>query len=272
MSTPTSLKREDRVTKVNRTTRSVRRLIRLFLSIRETPFTYHQTLTFGQDVQTSKQAKGYLEKLLGLLQKQFPSMATVYVEEPQQRGTPHYHVRFYFFNERDLPFSPSDMERKLRAEVYKRWADLRGDAVARRANPLKRSKMNKAESLHYLLKDVMPVTSKARGEVTWYGTRRNDLLKDNSTPISDDDLNQFFIKRFWKPNRQPGKRLMMKDLQWDRAYLQLTIEQWEKHKQRETGSKEPVSDSDFLGFVNERRSNRKRVRRGKGKFDDPSLL
>jgi len=60
----------------------------------------------------------------------------LYVREFQGGGGVHYHVLFFFFDERTSPSPRSRMAEQMRKLVFEMWNGLQGGRLSQRANKL----------------------------------------------------------------------------------------------------------------------------------------
>jgi hypothetical protein len=239
--------------RIQRTKRSIERFAKFFLSIRDTPLTFHQTLTFPQPQRDAAKAQSLLNRLLKSIEKKFPSMAALYVQERQENQGVHFHVRFYFFPARPLP--SAQLERNLRRAVFNRWDALTGGGIVRQGNWLRVSK-DKLWSLHYLLQKVEPVRSvpKQPGQPHWWGCRNKAILEQNAAHIQNVDvlrfLEKFFLEQKRPPRRpRPPDRYTRRWLAQERAYLEAIGFDWQGWKYWKT-LKANCTDIEYLAHLN----------------------
>lgn len=246
-------KKFDDVIVMERSRKSVRRFIKLYLGINDTPYRFHQTLTFKDNLIVSAKAKQKLNKLLDLLRKEFPQMPVLYVEERQKRLGVHYHVIFMFFGSQ--PLTPEETRQRLLKAIFPRWKAINGGTLHQMGNQLKLSL--KPWGLWYLLEGVKLSQGKSRRE-HWYGVRQDALIRANSHKVSAQDVSRAMRENFGssklrKPPIAPPRRVYTsQDISGMKSYLDWTgsAVDMDDVKRRDTGRKGKVSDEDYLRFLN----------------------
>lgn len=252
-------KNTDEVIIVKRSRASVRRFIKDFIAIRDTPYWYHQTLTFKDAKTDEKDAKGYLNKLLDSLRKAFPEMPALFLQEWQKRKGLHYHVIFMLFGEQ--PVSPEAKRKELEKEIFPRWKAITGGHAVRDANWLTKPPKG-IYGLWYLLKGVVPTNDKITRQPHWHGVRQVEIIKANSKQVSKQEARTawnfvFSGRKTVNPDSATAtaeKIFTMPDIEGMKAYLEWTGSaiDWEVFKRHETGRKGKVSDADLKLFYRQR--------------------
>ena len=174
------------------------------LSIKDGVALYHQTLTFAPQETDRAKAKKKLNTLLNNLHKQFPEMASVYIQELHASLKVHYQVYFLFFDPSHLPYPESEMLKEFGDRVFDAWKRLQTGKLFRGANEM--HVYQKGErSLEYGLKDVRledeghKSTSKT---VHWWGFRpRKVFAKYTTKPKREDVLRAYH----WRYELRPLK-------------------------------------------------------------------
>jgi hypothetical protein len=217
--------------------KSVKRFIRLFLSINQPAWCFHQTLT---------------------LHKQF-EIASLYVEERQQDGSIHYHILFFIFDRNQFPLSSEKAKNWLQREVFKRWNRINGNTLTAVANKLTLHEKD-LSSLTYLTKGISIVRTRAR-TVNWWGCRNKTLIRANSVQVSKAEVSHVFGTLFPKSCFQHQQALVeppncrhvftKQNLEFMRAYGEIVQgTDWHDYKRVRMGLKRRVSDDEFLRFLN----------------------
>src|ERR1041385_4329949 len=107
---------------VDCTRESIRRFVKLYLSLKDTPYWYHQTLTFGSKVEDTSDAKIALKRFLDSvfveLGKEY-EVAVIYLVGRQENNSIHFHVLFLFYGQPAL--APEALREKLWGILWKRW-------------------------------------------------------------------------------------------------------------------------------------------------------
>jgi len=238
--------------------KSIRRLVKFFLSINLPEFIFHQTLTFCPPLADSVAAKKQLNLLLDNIHKRF-EMGSLYVEERQKNGGFHYHVQFWFFDGCSIPCYPSLLERTLRAATFAAWEKQNGNTVSQCANPFYRRKPD----LDYLIKEGVIEGGKGKlesGDTHWWGVRNRKLFEQNSRQISKEVIISEMKRLFWF-NEHRGqllvynwKQLREERREWKNLYCGFDRpKNWEDYKKSEVGSSLAVSDRDFIVFRKSKR-------------------
>ena len=225
----------------------VRRFIMDFLAISETPYWFHQTLTFKDAKTDQKTAKRLLYRLLDSLGKAFPDMPALFVQEWQKRKGLHYHVIFMRFGAQ--PQTPAETRTMLDNEIFPRWREITGGKVVRDANQLKLREKS-LYALRYLLKGVEPTDGKTTRQTLWHGSRKSKIIAANSKPVSKQEVRTawnfvFAGRKTVKPEPPAKPTNQVPDIAGMKAYLEWTGSaiDWEAFKRSETGRKGKVSDS-----------------------------
>lgn len=249
----------DDVIVVPRSRKSIRGFIKLVLGINDTPYWFHQTLTFKDCHTDAAKARIYLNGLLDLMRKKHPLMPALYVEERQKRLGLHCHVIFMLFGKQSLP--PKEMRRELVQPIFARWNKINDGKLEQIGNWL--TLPPQCGGLRYLLKGVKPTGQKTVRE-HWYGVRQGDVIRANSHPVSRQDVRKAWervfklpsvpnVKPALKPARVPAKKHhTMRNIDSMKSYLEWTgaAMDFETFKRIETGRKGKVSDTDYLKFLN----------------------
>jgi hypothetical protein len=242
--------------------RSILRFIKYYLTLNETPYWFHQTLTFTEPLRDFEHAKPYLRKLLDSvgveLKKQY-EVASLYILGRQERMAVHFHVLFLFYGQPSL--SPEELRPKLWNIVWPRWKKL-----SNKAEPWgnRLTLRTKANGLWYLLQHVtIAKTGKKEGEPLWWGKRSKRLIAKNSRQPSEDEVRKAFNTNF-----RPMPPVYFSILQWPKeryGWRSLRAERklgreigfgllwtWNRYKTEEfkkvTGVSKPVSDKEFIQF------------------------
>lgn len=150
--------------------KSIQRLTNRFLSLRETQYFYHHTLTFWPAEFSEQRAKRLLDALLSNLHHRY-EMASLHVRHYHRSGAIHYHVLFAFFD--SVPFPPSRMQAEFGTKVFNAWNRLQGGRLVRCANRMQ-EREHRLDALKYLLRRVRIDTEPTRANHWW--TYRNDRL------------------------------------------------------------------------------------------------
>jgi hypothetical protein len=237
----------------------IKRFIRFYLGIKETPYWFHQTLTFKESI-TDVIAHTHLNKLLDSLRKAFPLMASFYVRENQKRvGGVHFHIIFLFFGPQ--PLSPEKTRDALESEIFTRWKAIVGQSLSRSANRLTLQSKS-PRGLEYFLKGILPAKSPGRMKLAWHGKRQDKVFKPNwSEPskkaIKDAYLDNFKFDRHLEKlaaiavkTRQPEPYVFsIKSLEYMKAHLEMKgTYEWQDWKEFKAGRK--ISDADFVDWLN----------------------
>jgi hypothetical protein len=257
---------EDEIIQIERSKDSVRRFIKAFLIIKETPYWFHQTLTIGgkPDSATAKRA---LKRLLDTLEKGFPAMAAFFVEEKQKNLGVHFHVIFLFFDSQSQ--SPKEMRETFSKEVFARWRKVNNGNVNGAANLMKLRCKN-FDCIDYLLGGVIPTDKSLPRAPHWNGFKNKKLIAANSLPASSvpKSLVSDYFRRIFNPTRlslagcepkkvstEPAPKYYTKqDIQRMENYSKgMPRHEWELYKLQEmglVGKREHVSDEDFRQYLN----------------------
>jgi hypothetical protein len=191
--------------------KSIQRLINRFLSLRETEYFYHQTLTFFPPEFSEKVAKGLLDSLLSNLHHRY-EMASLHVRHFHESGAIHYHVLFMFFDE--TPFPPSRMNAEFGTKVFKAWNKLQGGGLLRCANRMKEHEHN-LDALQYLLRSVRVATEPTKA-IHWWSYRNDRLFRERGVPVSLAERKAAFqqvmpFRRYPKRRSRKAKCPVMRD-------------------------------------------------------------
>lgn len=238
--------------------RSIEGFIRLWLSLKETPYWFHQVLTLAEQIEDFGKAKLVLEKLFDSLEVEMGKkydMAAVYMMGHQDNKRVHFHVVFLFYG--SPAETPEQLAEILKKEVWKRWLKL-NPGLNRTGNLLKIQ--TKPNGLWYLQQHFqVGKTIKEKGKPNWYGFRNGSLLTANALPVTKAqvkaEFQRFFPKLTAKPalaTKQPARifydRRRLAEL---RGYVEARDRyDWEDFKRARTGRKGKVSDFDFVNFLN----------------------
>jgi hypothetical protein len=233
---------------------SARRFVKLYLSLGETPYWFHQVLTFREQVEDFNQAKNALKKLLDSLELEMQKhgdMATVYCMGIQDGKRVHFHLIFLFYG--SVATSKEDLAEILRDAVWKRWQKL-ANGVKKVANRL--TIQTKPRGLGYLLGNhvIIGLTKKETGKPVWFGTRNNQLIRANALPYTKKSVREALERVYpllWlKPQPTQPKReaFTRSQLEYLKSYFEAAGKCWESFKQRETGKAGKVSDLDYMNF------------------------
>jgi len=239
---------------VKRSSDSVRKFIKRYLALNETPYLFHQTLTFRDRIADESAAKARLNALLDLLRKQFPNMATLFVQELQKREGLHYHVLFLLYGAQ--PLSPEETRQHLSGEIFNRWNEINDGELARQANQLKLREKS-LRGLAYLLKGVLPTDGKIKRQSLWHGIRQKQIIGANSHEVSKQEIRDAWRQIFPKLKIPAPKPLPQRepDIEGMKAYADWTGKamDWDTIKRTVTGRKGKVSNEDFKRFLYEQR-------------------
>jgi hypothetical protein len=191
---------------------SARGFVKLFLSINQTPYFFHQTLTFKGEMLNEAVARKYLKVLLDALEKAYPEMACFWVIEYREKeGGIHFHIIFLFFGQQSA--SPERMRETFGADVFERWNGLHGNTLFRRANLMTLQRKD-FRCIEYLTKYVALSAGTDRG-LHWYGIRNNDLIRANSTPPQKAQVTEYLCRLFDEQGKgrefKPIKRAFRKE-------------------------------------------------------------
>lgn len=232
---------------------SIKRFIKLFLSINPTPYWLHQVLTIKERMTDKELAKRFLKKLLDSLEKAYPQMATFFIQGNQNRLGIHYHLIFIFWG--DQAESPEDMRVTFGRDVFNRWNKIRGNTLRRKAN-LTKLREKDFRCIEYLLKNhIRPTQDKLHRESHWHGIRNKKLILENSSPVTKEQVKQLYDELFPKllkpkPELEPLPRLYTKhDMQGIKGYIEGRNKiGWDFFKQCELRTKKRVSDAEYIDF------------------------
>ena len=236
---------------------SVRRFTKLILSLGETPFWFHQVLTFKERTEDPAKAKRILKKFLDsihLEMRKHGEMATVFLMGRQQSMRIHFHLIILFYG--SLPSTPEQLAEILRGEAWERWLKL-NKGVRKSANWL--TIQTKPRALHYLFWKHVQIgkTKKETKKATWFGVRNHRLIKAHALPVTKKDIKNALHDVFPLLDSKPKpvvverKRFSRRDLLGLKAYLEADGRyDWDDFKRRETGRKGKVSDADYMAFCN----------------------
>ena len=235
---------------------SIQRFIKLWLSLKETPYWFHQVLSLSQQIEDFGVAKPILEKLFDSVEVEMAKrydMGAVYIMGHQENGRVHFHVVFLIYG--TPAETPEELAAILRREVWQRWLKLNA-GLNRTGNLLKIQ--TKPKGLWYLLTHFrVGKPAKQKGKPSWYGVRNKRLVKANAMPVSKQDVRAKFDEFFplitpavdaKKPKLIFYDRRRLADM---KAYLEAHGRyDWEVFKRAETGRKKKVSDAAFVDFLN----------------------
>jgi hypothetical protein len=236
---------------------SIQRFIKLWLSLGETPYWYHQTLSLDRQIEDFRVAKPILERFFDALEVEMGKhydMGAVYMMGRQENKRIHFHVVFLFYG------SPAETPEKLRLilrdEVRKRWkkqcpgSNPTGNWLQTRT---------KERGLWYLLTNHVAVgkTAKEKGKPNWYGVRNRALIDANTVPVTDEEVRAKFDEFFpvvkavpvaTQPERIYFDKRRLAEL---KRYVNFDGEGgWEDFKRGTTGRKGKVTDKDLMDFYN----------------------
>lgn len=239
---------------------SIQRFIKLWLSLKETPYWFHQTLTLGQQIEDFAVAKPILEKLFDSLEVEMGKkydMGAVYIMAHQNNGRVHFHVVFFFYG---MPAeTPEELASILRREVWKRWKKL-NSGINHTGNRL--TIRTKPDGLRYLAEHLtVGKTTKEKGKPSWYGLRNKRLIEENALSVTTKRVRHEFDRFF--PVVKPTTAVVVvtkqpKGVFYDRRKLADLkhyvdadgVYDWDSFKRVQTGRKGKVSDFDFINFLN----------------------
>lgn len=160
---------------------TARRFTKLVWAINDTPYWYHQTLTFdGNNAARGniRLATAQLNTLLDQLDKAYPDYACLWVREMQWDKGIHFHVIFLFFGKR--PQKPCTLHRQFSQDVFERWSRLNAGAVVQKANRMNIApyRAKDARSFGYLTADIRidERTQRAASGESWWGRRNSALI------------------------------------------------------------------------------------------------
>lgn len=261
--------------------KSIHRLIKRYLGLCSHDACVHQTLTFRENLQDRARAKKCLKRWLDNMHRQF-EMASLWVEEEQERGAIHFHVILFPFGDAASQDTEAITEAGFRA-----WKATVNSPrpLSRAANKVKVRPRN-ASLLIYVLGEVLPMEEfTGKPPVTrWWGYRQNKLARKHWREPSKSEVAALFSEAFDtrvasqkaldKPAKPKPQFYSINDLRrekadvdaWEQARQKID---WEWHKRRETGSKKPVSDNEFMDFKNREWWAYKARSSGKDSKDDP---
>lgn len=166
---------------------AARRFTRYCWEINDTPYWFHQTLTFGNRMyrKSVPLATARLNNHLDWLRRAYPDAACLWGRDYTQREGVHFHVIILFWGER--PASPETFHRELRQRVWEHWERLnrlKSKQVANRMT-LPPYRAQSVKSFGYLAK-LVRVAPKGqptdRPDVLWWGKMNDSLIQANSTP------------------------------------------------------------------------------------------
>ncbi len=235
---------------------SIQRFIKLWLSVKPTPYWFHQTLSLGQQIEDFAIAKPILEKLFDSLEVEMGKtydMGAVYIMGHQGNKRVHFHVVFFFYG--TPAETPEKLAEILRLEIRKRWKKLNP-----RSNPTGNwlKIQTKASGLWYLAGHLaVGKTAKAKGKPSWYGVRNKRLIEAHALPVTSNQVRREFECHFPAVLATPAAK-KPKVIFYDRsklAELRAYVEadgrhDWEDFKRMKMGRKRKVSDFDFMDFLN----------------------
>lgn len=241
---------------------SARGFIKLFLSLRDTPYRYHQTLTFQGEMRDRRAAKHALHSLLDILHKQF-KMVSLFVEEGYDRNRIHYHVIFFFYHEKPQ-MGPQTFRKRFGSVVFKHWLRITGGRAVPHANRI-RLWRKEPRLLAYLLKEVvLSDTEKESGKPLWHGKRNTKLIAAQSTPVTNKTIREamdicfpylkkkrFFFELWDDFGEQGPPYYDNKRLREYRHQVEARGENWREHKQSQTGKKN-CTNTEFRRALNQK--------------------
>jgi len=191
---------------------SARRFVKLFLSINETPYWFHQTLTFKDRMLNEARARKYLKVLLDALEKAYPEMACFWVREFREKENGiHFHAICLFFGEQSA--SPDRMRETFGADVFERWNGIHGNTLFRRANLMTLQRKD-FRCIEYLTKYVALSVGIKRG-LHWYGIRNDEKIRANSTEPQKAQVAEYLYRLFDEQGKgrefKPRKKMFRKE-------------------------------------------------------------
>ena len=183
---------------------SAMRFIRLCLSLNNTKYWFHQTLTFGEQVEDFKEAKKCLHSFLDSFAKEMQKdleMGVLYIMGRQQNRKVHFHLIFFCYPPQ--PFTPENLAVRLRRTAWQRWERHARGAI-QKANRLTIRSQDRA--LRYLLKEHFSIadTKREPDKPKWYDSWNigdKDFIKNHSTPIEGQSVRQKFGELFGRKGR-----------------------------------------------------------------------
>ena len=161
---------------------SILRFIKFYLSLNDTPYWYHQTLTFGSQVEDFRDAKLRLKRFLDAVQvelKKRYNVGILFLMGRQENRRVHFHVLFLFYKQ--LTITPVALREHLWAILWPRWQKQSVGALAQ-ANHLKLRQ--KSGGLRYLLGHVTIAAERQTGQPLWAGRRNGAVIAANSHKVS----------------------------------------------------------------------------------------
>ncbi len=232
---------------------SIKRFIKLFIEINDTPYWYHQTLTFKQAITDVQKAKRDLKRLLDSLEKAFPEMGVIFVQGLQKRIGIHFHLFLFFYPK--IPIGmPEDFLFDLRKAVFSRWNAIQGGKLVRQANVIRLHKKD-VSGLHYFLEHhVQPTNEKQPRQSLWNGSRNKTLIQANSSKCNKKDISTIFndcfpkIKKLRKMSAPLFTARNLKNLKAEVDFH--NVVDWESFKKQELKTKRKISNLDYIAFRN----------------------
>jgi len=176
------------------------RLIEAFLLIQPPKHAYHQTLTFPFRLTDAGKAKEYLERWFNGVSKQFRKheFGAFFMQERRSDRAIRYHVFIFFFNENNLPFYRCDMEKDLRAYLFRRWKAVTGGDVVNAANKMIAEPLT-LTTLEYFVKTLRVLEKDPkRGEVNVWGKRGKKVFQRYGRSVSREEVASAFNALFQK--------------------------------------------------------------------------
>ncbi|HOX57217.1 MAG TPA: hypothetical protein P5205_08735 [Candidatus Paceibacterota bacterium] len=229
-----------------------------FLELRDTPFCFHQVLTFRGAMTDRLAAKNALASLLDVLHKQF-YMVSLFTEQGHANKRIHFHVVFLFYPPQ--PETPEALIKNFGATVFKHWHRLTGGAVVRQANRITLWK-KELTLLRYILREVVPLaTQRERGQVLWHGKRNKKLMAAQSSPVTNREiraairfcfphLDDYRPVKFYNDWTKHGPQYYGKaKLRELRTTVEARGESWRKFKDGQTGVRN-CPDRDYREWLN----------------------
>jgi hypothetical protein len=169
------------------------------LSLNDTNYWFHQTLTFGQQIEDFKEAKKCLHSFLDSFAKEMEKhcqMGVLYIMGRQQSRRVHFHLILFCYPPQAL--TVEKLAERLRDAAWERW-QKHGRGPKRRFNKL--TIRPKARALDYLLKGHFAIaeTTRERGKPRWYDSwniGEKDFIKNHSSPVQRLEVRQEFTELF----------------------------------------------------------------------------
>jgi hypothetical protein len=184
--------------------------------LQNTEYWYLQTLSFADAAHRENlpMAIQKLKKYLEWLVKAFPDSGILWVREFSRENFIHFHLLVLFYGERSQ--SPETFLKELRPRLFQMWDQLNGGGLSQRANMLTmpRYRADRIDkSFRYFIepqkkpktRKVLIVDKTDRPEFNWFGIRNGNVLKENSRPLTKQDISEAKFTLF-RPKRAYNHR------------------------------------------------------------------